>query len=138
MLLNVVRTKKLLLLILLVVSISCGTVNQSSLLPQEGQLSITRKYAGIFMDYRHTSPESFSGINIIWIKTSMDSVYGKISAYGKKCDFSVGDRLYLTRTYYTFGDVSGYWEYHIENDSSIYYRLTEFQHDRKIMVQTWF
>jgi len=90
------------------------------------------------MDYRHTGPESFAGPNIIWIKTSMDNTFGKISAYGKKCDFSPGDRLYIRRIYYTPGGVFGYWEYQIENDSSIYYKVSEFQHDNEVSITTWF
>ena len=99
---------------------------------------ITRKYVGLYMDYRQTGSETFSGTNLIWIKTSLESTYGKISAYGKKCEFSVGDRLYLTRKYYSPGGVSEYWEYIIENDSSVYYRVTEFQNDHKVFVKDWF
>ncbi len=106
--------------------------------PEENDLFIIRKYIGHFIDYRHTGPETYGGPNIIWIKTSMDKMYGKISAYGKKCDFSVGDNLYLKRTYYSPGGVGGYWVYQIENDSSVYYRCTNFQHDKKVMVETWF
>ncbi|MGC1391907.1 MAG: hypothetical protein WA816_12800 [Bacteroidales bacterium] len=104
----------------------------------EDNLFISRKFVGTFMDYRQTGPATFNGPNIIWIKTSMDNTYGKISAYGKRCDFSVGDKLYLRRTYYSPGVVSGYWVYQIENDSSIYYRVTDFQHDKKVLVETWF
>jgi hypothetical protein len=104
----------------------------------ENKLFISRKYVGVFLDYRQTGPGSYNGPNLIWIKTSLSDTYGKISAYGKKCHFSPGDKLYLKRTYYSPGDVSGFWEYWIENDSSIYYRVTEFQHDRKIFVENWF
>jgi hypothetical protein len=68
----------------------------------------------------------------------MENTFGKISAYGKKCEFSVGDKLYLRRTYYTPGGISGYWTYQIENDSSVYYRLTDFQNDKKVFVKSWF
>jgi hypothetical protein len=68
----------------------------------------------------------------------MEKTYGKISAYGEKCEFSVGDRLYLTRTYYSPGGISAYWVYNIENASSLYYKVTEFQNDRKVLVQSWF
>jgi hypothetical protein len=106
-------------------------------LTEEG-LFITRKYIGQFIDYRHTGPETYGGPNIIWIKTSMEKTYGKISAYGKKCDFSVGDNLYLKRSYYSPGGVSGYWVYQVENDSSVFYRCTNFQHDKKVLIETWF
>jgi len=104
----------------------------------EDKLFLSRKYAGKFIDYRHTEPSTFSGPNIIWIKTSMESTFGKISALGKKCGFSAGDNLYLKRTFYNPGSISGYWVYQIENDSSVFYRLTDFQHDHKVAVETWF
>lgn len=104
----------------------------------EDELFISRRYVGNFLDYRQTGPDDYNGPNIIWIKTTMESTFGKISAYGKKCEFSVGDKLYLKRKYYSPGQVSGYWEYQIENDSSIYYKATEFQYDRKVYLETWF
>lgn len=104
----------------------------------EDKLLVSRKYIGSYLDYRHTGPDTYNGPNLIWIKTSMDKTYGKISAYGKKCEFSVGNKLYLKRRFYSPGGVSGYWEYQIENDSSVYYKLTDFQYDRKVYVETWF
>lgn len=104
----------------------------------EDEFVVTRKYAGEFLDYRHTGPSTSDGPNIIWIKTSLDKTFGKLSAYGKTCDFKRGDKLYLRRIYYSPGDISGYWVYHIENDSSVFYRLSEFQYDRKIFVESLF
>jgi hypothetical protein len=104
----------------------------------EDKLLISRKYVGQFVDFRQTGPSNSNGPNIIWIKTSFDKTFGKISAFGKKCEFSVGDRLFIKRTYYSPGVVSGYWVYQIENDSSVYYKLTDFQYDNKIFVETWF
>lgn len=115
-----------------------NTSKKSSLLLEEDEIIITRKFVGRFVDYRQTGPETNGGPNIIWIKTSMDNTYGKISAYSKKCEFSVGDNLYLKRKYYTPGGVSGYWMYQIENDSSVYYKVSDFQHDNKVLVETWF
>ena len=104
----------------------------------EDEFLLTRKYIGGFLDYRHTGPETSDGPNIIWIKTSMDKTFGKLSAYGKNCEFTIGDNLYLRRIFYSPGDVSGYWIYQIENDSSVYYRLSEFQYDKKVYVETLF
>jgi len=104
----------------------------------EDEFLVTRKYIGEFLDYRHTGPETSDGPNIIWIKTTMDKTFGKLSAYGKNCDFTIGDNLYLRRIFYSPGDVSGYWIYQIENDSSVYYRLSEFQYDKKVYVETLF
>ncbi|MGB8358756.1 MAG: hypothetical protein WCD55_09085 [Bacteroidales bacterium] len=130
--------KKLLFLLLLVLTVSCGSSKKASSGIAEDELIITRKYVGVFLDYRHTGPENYDGPNIIWVKTSMEDVYGKISAYGKKCDFSEGDRLYLRRTFYSPGIVSGYWVYTLENDSSVSYRATDLQHDREVFIKTWF
>jgi hypothetical protein len=104
----------------------------------EDEFLVTRKYVGEFLDYRHTGPESYNGPNIIWIKTSMDKTFGKLSAYGKNCDFTTGDKLYVRRLFYSPGDVTGYWIYQIENDSSVFYRLSEFQYDKKVYVETLF
>ena len=110
---------------------------KKSLIVEEDNLILTRKFIGVFIDYRHTGSED-KRINLIWIKTSMEDSYGKISAYGVKCEFSVGDRLYLKRTYENRAIIEGYWVYNIENDSSISYRVTEFQNDHKVFVFTWF
>ncbi len=104
----------------------------------EDEFLMTRKYIGEFMDSRYTGPETSDGPHIVWIKTSLDKTFGKLSAYGKNCEFSVGDKLYVRRIFYSPGDVSGYWFYQIENDSSIFYRLTEFQYDKKVYVETLF
>ncbi len=129
--------KKLLFFILTIVVVSCSMRNTSSSLLGEDELFITRKYVGSYLEYRHTGSVDFAGPNVIWIKTTMDSVYGKIAAYGKKCDFSVGDRLYLKRVYATPG-VMGYWTYQIENDSSLFYEVMKFQSDKDILVEELF
>jgi hypothetical protein len=113
-------------------------LKETSLVVIEDELFISRKYVGKFIDFRQTGPKTNNGPNLIWIKTSMESTFGKISAYGKKCDFSVGDNLYIKRTYYSPGGVSGYWVYQVENDSSKYYRVTDFQHDHKVPIEKWF
>jgi hypothetical protein len=105
---------------------------------QEEKLFISRKYVGKFMDFRQTGPNDYNGPNIIWIKTTMNNTYGKISAFGKKCEFAVGDNLYIKRSYYSPGGVFGYWEYRIENDSSVYYRVSDYQYDQKVLVESWF
>jgi hypothetical protein len=128
--------KKYSFLLLMILVISCATTEKSGILPED-EIFVTRKYIGNFIDYRHTVPETFGSPHLIWIKTTMDSTYGKISAYGKKCEFSPGDRIYLRRTYSTPG-VFGYWEYQIENDSSVHYRASEFQYDNKVLVQNWY
>jgi len=105
---------------------------------KEDKLLISRKYVGKFLDYRQTGPDDYNGPNITWIKTTMDNTFGKISVMGKKCEFSVGDNLYIKRSYYSPGGVFGFWEYRIENDSTLYYRVTDYQHDQKVLVESWF
>jgi hypothetical protein len=123
-------------ILLMVLGISCVTTKKSGMLPED-EFFVTRKYIGNFMDYRHTWPETIGDAHLVWIKTTRDSTYGKISVYSKKCKFSIGDKLYLRRTYCTPG-FFGYWRYQIENDSSVFYTLSDFQYDKKILVQTWF
>ena len=114
------------------------TSKKTSVFVIEGELLLVRKYVGNFIDYRQTGPKTYNGPNLIWIKTSMENTFGKVSAYGKKCEFSVGDKLFIKRTYYSPGEISGSWEYLIENDSSVYYKVTGFQYDHKVLVETWF
>ncbi len=128
--------KKLGLIVMVVLGISCATGQKTGVVPEDNMF-ITRKYIGTFVDYRLTGPQTFGGPHLIWIKTSMDSTFGKISAYGRKCEFTPGEKLYLRRTYYSPG-VFGYWVYQVENDSSVFYRASEFQYDSKVLVQNWY
>ncbi|MRR22367.1 hypothetical protein EG830_05235 [bacterium] len=130
--------KRALLLMLVAITASCSTLRKSTSEITEDDLIITRKYVGDFIEYRHTGPENYEGPNIIWIKTTMENQYGKISAYGRRCDFAAGDRLYLRRMFYSPGIVSGYWVYVIENDGAVSYRATDLQHDREVFINTWF
>lgn len=125
---------------ILVVSIPSGEEDISISPPEiiEDELVVTRKFVGSYIDFRHTGSDEYSAPNLIWIKTSHEAIYGKFSAYGKKCEFKPGDNLYIKRTFYTPGQGAGFWMYRIENDSSVDYRLTDFQHDKKVMAQTWF
>ncbi|HUX56011.1 MAG TPA: hypothetical protein VMV77_03490 [Bacteroidales bacterium] len=127
--------KKQLFIFLVVVLSSCATVRESSL--PEDELFLTRKYVGNFIEYRHTEPERLGDPHLIWIKTTQDTIYNKISAYSKDCQFNVNDRLYIRRIYYSPGITNHYWMYQIESDKLLY-RLSKFQFDNKILVQTWF
>jgi len=123
--------------IFLLLLASCASTKQSDI--QEDSLIITRKYVGNFVEYRQHIPEKFGEPFLIWIKTTMDSTYGKISAYSERCDFKPGDRLYIKRIQLSPGPVSTYWEYQIESDdNSVSYKLSEFQHDRKNLIRNWF
>lgn len=127
----------LLSLFLVMLSVSCVTTKQASV--GEDNLIQTRKYVGIFLDFRHTEPERLGDPNLIWIKTTMENNYGKISAYSKECKFTAGERLFIRRIYYEPGGISGYWIYQIESgNGEINYKLSEYQYDKKIMIQTLF
>jgi len=116
---------------------SCASVKQSG--SQEDSLVLTRKYVGNFVEYRQHIPEKLGQPYLIWIKTTMDSTYGKISAFGERCDFKPGERLYIKRNQVSPGPISTYWEYQIESDDKqVGYKLSEFQHDRKNLIGTWF
>jgi len=128
--------KKLLFLILMGLLIACSTSKKSSSLLEEDQLYITRKYIGDFLEYCHTGPQIVGGKDLIWIKTSVYTTYGKISAYGKTCDFSVGDKIYLKPVSSTTGDI-GNWVYQIENDFSINYRVSEFRFENNVFTRNW-
>jgi len=129
--------KKLVYLAIVIIAGACSTTNRIASGPEEDMLFVTRQYVGNYEDYRHTAPAKFGEPHLIWIKTTQDSTYGKISAFSRDCQFSPGDRLYLRRTYVTPG-IYGYWMYQIENDASVFYRISEYQNDRKVLVQTWY
>jgi hypothetical protein len=133
-------SKILIFLTLLNLITACGIFNksESSGSDDESELVTTRRFAGLFIDYRATVTDDLPKVEVIWIKTSMESRYGKICALGRKCEFSKGDRLYLTKKFYSPGMVGGRWEYYIENDSSILYQLVEYQSDKKVLSESWF
>jgi hypothetical protein len=131
------KSKRFLIPALLIIIASCSTATKTATEPEEDRLYVTRMYIGDYEDFRHTAPARFGDPHLIWIKTSRDTTFGKISAYSRECDFKEGDRLYLHRKYVTPG-VYGYWMYQIENDSSVFYRVSEYQNDRKVLVQSWY
>ena len=129
--------KNMVIILLILLSVSCVTTKKSII--SEDTLFQTRKYVGVFLDYRQTPPKRFGDPNLIWIKTNMEGVYGKISAYSKECKFTAGERLFVRKVYYSPGGISGYWVYQIESsDESITYRLSEFQYDKKKSVRAMF
>lgn len=130
--------KKLIFILLFItVAIACTTTGRQASVVEEDRLYVTRRYIGDFEDYRHTAPGRFGDPHLIWIKTTQDSTFGKISVFSKECEFTPGDRLYLRRKYVTPG-IYGYWMYQVENDSSVFYRISEYQNDRKVLVQSWY
>ena len=129
--------RKPVFLAIVAMTVACSPANRLASEPEEDMLYVTRSYIGNYEDYRHTAPARFGDPHLIWIKTTQDSTYGKISAYSRDCGFRSGDRLYLRRTYVTPG-IYGYWMYQIENDSLVFYRVSEYQNDRKVLIQSWY
>jgi len=132
------RIKTILILLIVGFSFSCINTKKSTMSDNEDQLVTTRRFAGVYIDHRATVTDDLPKVEVIWIKTSFESRYGKICAFGKKCEFVAGDRLYLTRKYFSPGMVGGRWEYYIENDSEVIYQLTEYQSDKKVQSESWF
>ena len=127
--------KKLLFFVLMFLIISCSITKKSSSLPQEDQLIVSRRYIGNFIDYSHTGPQIVGDNDLIWIKTTIYHSYGKISAYSRTCDFSVGDKIYLkliSTTPENFGGLM----YQIENDSSVNYMVSEFRFENNIFTRS--
>jgi hypothetical protein len=129
--------KRMFFLIFIPLLISCTSEKKSYSHLRNNDLSVTRRYIGNFLDYSHTGPEIFGGVNLIWIRTTQFNSYGKISAYGKDCKFEPGEKIYLKRMYSTPGPY-GNWEYQIENDSSIVYRMSNFRYENNVLVQATF
>jgi hypothetical protein len=130
--------KKLGFLLVLLVGISCTVTNKAGLMPED-QLFVTRKYVGNFVEGQVKAPSFFGSPHILLITTTLDSLYGKISAYSRKCDFKQGDRLYIRRVFQT-SDVFGSWVYQIENENpvKVVYQISEIRNGNKILAQDWY
>lgn len=130
--------KKFGLIFLIGLCFSCATSQKTGFLPED-EIFVTRKYVGNFVDFRHTTPNDFGEPHLVWIKTTQDSIYGKISAYSRKCEFKPGEKLYVRRVYHSPG-LFGFWVYQIENDDEdkIWYEISQFQYGNKVLAQSWF
>jgi hypothetical protein len=129
--------KKFFILIVACLMVSCMPQKKSYSNLHDDGLPVTRRYIGNFIDYHYTGPEIFGGVGLIWIRTTQFSSFGKISAYGKDCNFKPNEKLYLRRLYSTPG-LYGNWEYQIENDSSVIYRMSDFRYENNVLVQVSF
>ena len=87
------------------------------------------------MDYCHTSPPIVGGEDLIWIKTTIYNSFGKISAYGKTCGFSVGDKIYIKPTD-SRPDKYGNWLFQIENDNSVSYKVSDFRFENNSFTRS--
>lgn len=110
-------------IIITVILCSCTVTSRIGI--QEDKMFVTRKYVGQYVEYRFVKVR-FIDPNICWIKTSLDSIYGKIPVHGKSIKYQAGEYLYLRRVYFNLpGNSGGFWTYLIESNNSryIYYTL---------------
>jgi hypothetical protein len=129
--------KKFTTFILLGVFVSCSTLKNPASSLKEDELIYTRKFIGSFIDCKSANPDSPGATNFIRIRTSLHDNYDQLSVYGKECIYSPGDNIYLRSTYLTSGSF-GNWEYHIENESSVLYRVCEYRAEGRVLVQNMF
>jgi hypothetical protein len=125
-------------LLVMLIGISCTVTKKTGFLPED-QLFVTRKYVGNFVEGQVTAPSFFGSPHILLITTTLDSLYGKISAYSRKCDFQPGERLFVRRVYQT-SDVFGSWVYQIENENTVKvsYQIREMRNGNKVLAQDWY
>jgi hypothetical protein len=126
--------KKIMYVILIGIIFSCSTTKKASAPLLEDEFLVTRKYIGNFIDCYHTGPDIIGGTDLIWIKTTIYSNYGKISVFGKSCDFSAGDKIYL-RPISSLPESNGKWVYQIENDFSLIYRVSEYRFENNVFTR---
>ncbi len=117
----VIFIKRMALLFVLFIIAGCTTTRP---LLGEDSLIITRKYVGNFLDYRIAGEGGPLNPKIFWIKTSLESDYGKIGVYARKqMEFKPYERLYLRRTYFQHMAISS-WTYQLESsDQKIFYNI---------------
>jgi hypothetical protein len=128
--------KILLLLILVCTAVSCTTGIKPASVIEEDKLYMTRIYVGNFLDSQYTKSDPYGNPDLIWITTSQDTLYGKISVYGKECLFTPGERLYLRRIL-SVNRKSEAWVYQIENSTTASYLVYEYQVHNKGLVESW-
>ena len=126
------------LMIIMILLVSCSASREAGLMAED-RIFVTRKYVGNFVEYAESKPYYRGGPKVIQITTTLDTIYGKISAFASRCDFQQGERLYIKRVYQPSG-VFGNWKYQIENDKDkiTSYGIMEFKYGDKILVQNWF
>ena len=104
----------------LAVILLCGCSITGRIKIQEDMMIITRRYMGQYIEYRYVDP-GWRYPNTCWIKTSLDTVMGKIPIAGKEVEYEPGEMLYIKRIYFTMpGSTGGLWHYHIESNQSKY------------------
>ena len=126
------------LLLWILAGLSCAVTNKPEMLPED-ELFVTRKYVGNFIGSESTDSVSFGNPSVLSVTTTLDTLYGKISVYSRKCEFKPGDRLYIRRIFESSG-VFGSWIYNIENENAdrVSYKISEFRNGDKVLAQRWY
>ncbi|HDZ40753.1 MAG TPA: hypothetical protein ENH59_03625 [Bacteroidetes bacterium] len=91
---------------------------------QQDQLMVTRKYVGNLIDHRRVKGEGLLDPDVVWLKTTMESNYGKIGIYIKgELKLNINERLYIRRIHSDNPGIDQ-WSYFLEsNNGEVYYRL---------------
>ncbi len=126
--------KRILFLIFICLFISCTAEKKSYSHLRNNELSVTRRYIGNFLDYSHTGPEVFGGFILSGSGQLSLTHMGKFRHMVKTANSIPGDKIYLKRMYSTPGPY-GNWEYQIENDSSVVYRMSNYRYENNVLVQ---
>ena len=126
------------LLLWILAGLSCAVTNKPEMLPED-ELFVTRKYVGNFIRSETTDSVSFGNPSVLSVTTTLDTLYGKISVYSRKCEFKPGERLYIRRIFENTG-VFGSWIYNIENENAdrVSYKISEFRNGDKVLAQRWY
>lgn len=110
--------KNLWIILCLVILGACTTFKRVPI--EEDKLFRTRRYVGLYEDYRFVKPR-FVDPNTCWVKTSLDSIYGKIPVAGKEIKYDKGEPIFIRRTYIVMaGNAGGFWAYQMESGMSKY------------------
>ena len=113
---------RILYLIVIVAVISACSVSEPGF--QEEQFMVTRKYVGNLLDYRRVEGEGLLDPDVVWLKTTMESNYGKIGIYvNGEMELNINERLYLRRTHSETPGINQ-WNFFLEsNTGEVFYRL---------------
>jgi len=136
--------KTMILLTAMVLS-SCAILKEPGLLPED-ELFQTRKYVGLFLDYELISPAKFGSAPVMLVRTEMPHVYNgnpttkimNILIYSRRCDYDLGDKIYIRRMQIPINSLESHWVYYLECDGNPSYKLRQFEFDNKLLVQSWF
>ena len=125
---------KIICFLTIITIISCSTSKNLIQLPEDKSF-LNKKCVGKFLESKDSGDST-----IMWIKTTKDTVFGKILVYGHDCKFIKGERLYIKKVYNIEKDNDNIWEcwmYRLENKDkvSFHYKIAKFQYKTKILIQ---